>query len=168
MKSNVLNDSQFDESVKAFARRMVAGETGYMDFTLKGKPYRTFFAPVGNGYYLSIFFPTTVITSTLRGLTNILLLLAVIALIVIGAIIFVIVRSLTRSIGNMDAVTARLSAGDLTARFSESGRDELTRISKALNSMVSSISGVIQSIIVESDQTAHQAETLVADRKSVV
>lgn len=162
MKSNVLNDSQFDESVKAFARRMVAGETGYMDFTLEGKPYRTFFAPVGNGYYLSIFFPTTVITSTLRGLTNILLLLAVLALIVIGAIIFVIVRSLTRSIGNMDAVTARLSAGDLTARFSESGRDELTRISKALNSMVSSISGVMRSIIVESDQTAHQAETLAA------
>ncbi len=53
-----------------------------------------------------------------------------------------------------------LGQGDLTVRFDESGKDELSHISKHLNNMIASVANVIRKIRHESDTTSTQAEAL--------
>ena len=82
LKANILTDSSFDESMKSFARRMFAGETGAADYRHRTKDgsidetRRVYFAPVGYGYYLSIFCPTEIISSTVNALTGVLIAVA--------------------------------------------------------------------------------------------
>ena len=167
-KVNMLKDNTFNDSMKAFARRMVAGETGSAGYTIasvatgKDEERRVYFAPVGYGFYLCVYCPVSMIHSTVNSLTGVLVLSAAIALIIIGLISFFIVRGLSRSIKDINSATERLGHGDLTARFVERGRDEFTRISASLNSMVGSISSALSGIKGEADTTARQAEALAA------
>lgn len=162
LKTNLATGNEFPEALHSLARRMVAGETGMMDYTFEGQDRRVFFAPVGRGFFLGIFFPVSFIQGVISSLTGILLIISAIALVVTGAFIFVILRALSRSLSNMTAVTARLGQGDLTSLFDDRGRDELSRISRSLNAMVGSVSNVLVQIHQEAGMTSQQAETLAA------
>ncbi|NLL36574.1 MAG: methyl-accepting chemotaxis protein, partial [Fretibacterium sp.] len=162
LKANLLNGREFSESMHAFARRMVAGETSFADYEQQNQHRRAFFAPIGNGYYLAIFFPITVMEGIVRGLTSVLLIVAAVALVIVTGLIFTITRSISRSVNGMNAVTAELGAGDLTVRFDDRSRDELGQMAKALNGMLDSISDVFGKIQHESENTSRGAETLAA------
>ena len=168
LKANILTDGTFDESIKAFARKMLAGETGVADYRHVdsskniNETRRVYFAPVGHGYYLSIFCPTDVINNTVKSLTGILIAIAILALLIVGIVSFMTVRGLTRSIRDISSATASLGSGDLTVRFIERGRDEFTGISSALNAMIDSISAVLSGIKDEAETTARQSENLAA------
>ncbi len=160
LKANMMTDSKFPEPVRNIAKKMVAGESGFETYTYQGEDRQIFFAPASRDFFLGIFFPRSVVTGMVRGLTNVLLAIAVIAILVTGGVIFVIVRGLTKSIGSMKAVTEMLGAGDMTVHYTDSGKDEIADISRNLNGMVASLREVMTSIRKESVETAKRAETL--------
>ena len=69
MKTNLLTDSSFPESLRDAIRRMTAGETGVSEYTYEGERRLMFYAPIGHGLYLGAFFPCAVISGILRTLT---------------------------------------------------------------------------------------------------
>lgn len=161
LKGNILG-RESGESLQAMGRRMLAQETGFIDYEFQGESRRAFFAPSGYGFSLAIFFPVSVIDAMVHGLTLVLLIAAAAAILASGFLVLLIVRGISRSTNSMDVVTTRLGTGDLTARFDENGRDELARMAHSLNEMIASVSGVLTEIQQESGGTAQQAENLAA------
>ncbi len=162
LKGNILSDS-FDDTVRAMGRRMVAGETGFIDYEEENEDIRGFFAPVrGYDYSLGVNFPMSVIDGMVRTLTVILLIIAAGALIVCACVVFMVTRSIDKGLSDMDKNCKKLGEGDLAARFDDTGKDELSRMAGALNGMITSVSDVIRGIRTESVETTRQAETLAA------
>ncbi|NLL37708.1 MAG: methyl-accepting chemotaxis protein [Fretibacterium sp.] len=162
LKANLLTGSEFNDSVRSFARRMLGGETGVADYTMNGEERCVFFAPVGHGFYFFVYFPVAVVTSMIRSLTGLLLIVAAVAFLLIGGLLFAVIRGISRSINNMRTTTDLHGAGNLTARYEDSGSDELAGISRSLNTMLESVGGVMTKVYLESETTSHQAETLAA------
>jgi methyl-accepting chemotaxis protein len=160
LKANLTTDEKFPEGLRNVGKRMIAGETGFQAYSYQGEEKQMFFTPTKRGLSLGILFPMSEVSAMVGALTTILLIIAALALLVTGGIIFVIIRGLTTSIGSMKAVTAKLGAGDLTVRYTDSGRDEIADISRILNAMVASLREVMTSIRKESEDTARRAETL--------
>lgn len=162
LKSNILSDS-FGDSVREIGRRMVAGKTGFFDYEEEGEGVRAFFAPIrGYNYSLGVDFPMSVIDDMVRALTVVLLIIATGALVVCSAVVFMVTRAIDKGLSDMEKNCKKLGEGDLTARFDDIGRDELSSMAGALNGMITSFSGVIGGIRTESAETTRQAETLAA------
>lgn len=162
MKANLLNSGEFNSSINAFARRMVSGETGFADYDFQGEMRRVYFAPVGHGFFFYVFFPTAVVEAQTHSLTILNLTMAFVAILFSTLFLLFIIRGLSRAIRDMTSVTDSLSAGDLAARFRDSGRDELARISGLLNSMLDSISTALKKVRDEAVESSKQADTLAA------
>ena len=162
LKGNLLSGRDFNASVHAFAAKALNGETGFADYVNNGERRRVFYAPAGHDFFFIIFFPISVIEAMVRGLTIFLIVIAAAAFLVIGFLIFAIMRSLSHSLKGMSAATVDLSKGDLTVRFNGSGHDELAVMSRELNAMLSSVSETLHNIRTEADETSKQADTLAA------
>ena len=160
MKTNLLTDSSFPESLRDAIRRMTAGETGVSEYTYEGERRLMFYAPVGHGLYLGAFFPCAVISGILRTLTLILLGVAVTPLVIIGISFFCIIRGMTRSVRRMTGLMEGLVAGDLSTRFDDSGKDEFARISGMLNRTAASIGELIARIRTGVAENSREAEEL--------
>ncbi len=162
LKANLLSGQEFDASVRTFAAKALDGETGFADYLHNREKRRVFYAPAGHDFFFIVFFPISVIEAMVHGLTVFLVVIAAVALLAIGFLIFAIMRSLSRSLKGMSAATANLGKGDLTVRFNESGRDELAAMSRELNAMLCSVSETLRNIRAEADETSRQADTLAA------
>ena len=162
LKANFLKDPGFPESLRAVVRHAVSGQPGQMDYEFEGVARRAFFAPVGNGFYFCVFFPVSRISDMMGRLTFTMLSVAFLGLLIVLGLIFFIVRGLGRSLRDMGSVTSALGNGDLTARFDESGRDELAGMARQLNGMLASVGEAMRSIRGEADETSKQAEDLAA------
>ena len=160
MKTNLLTDSSFPESVRETVRRMTAGETGVSEYTYEGERRLMFYAPVGHGLYLGAFFPCAVISGILRTLTLILLGVAVTPLVIIGISFFCIIRGMTRSVRRMTDLMEELESGDLSTRFDDSGKDEFARISGMLNRTAASIGELIARIRTGVAENSRESEEL--------
>ncbi len=160
LKVNMLVDSRFEQKLRIAALRMISGKFGYMDYIYAGDEQRLFYAPATHGYYFGVFFPISVIDEVARTLTILLLVISSIAIFITGITVFAIIKSLTASINSLKGTTIKLSNGDMTVSFDESGRNELSHIASALNIMVESVCGVFQSIRDVSEKTSIQAENL--------
>ena len=160
LKANMMTDTKFPEPVRNIAKKMIAGDAGFETYNYQGEDRQMFYAPTQRGFYLGVLFPVSEINALVNALTFVLLAIAAIALLVTGAVIFLITRGLTKSIGSMETATEKLGAGDLTVRYDDSGKDEIAHISAILNSMVASLREVMTSIRKESQETSRRAETL--------
>ena len=133
LRINMLSDSRIPEDLKSVAQRMIRGETGTQTYTYGGRETKAFFAPTGTGFFLAISFPMSEVWARVNNLTLLLIVIAAVALVVIGLVILLVNRGLTRSVRGIQDSTERLGAGDLTVRYDDSGRDELAHVAKKLN-----------------------------------
>ena len=168
MKTNLLTDSSFPESVRETIRRMTAGETGSVEYTHEDERHLMFYAPVGYDLYLGVFFPYAVISGILKTLTLILLGVAVTPLVIVGLSFFGIVRGMTRSVRRMTGSMERLETGDLSVRFDDSGKDEFAKISGMLNRTVSVIEEMVSHIRLGVKENSRQSKELSAISESLL
>ena len=162
-KENAVTGSAIDESKKNIAKKMIRGESGFADYNYSDNERgRTYYTPIGYGFYLGRFCPISNISNKVFLIVTILFSAAIAIILLTGVISFIIVKNLANSINDMDSVSARVAKGDLTARYSEDGRDELAGIAVILNNTVRSIALIMNKILGEANATANQAETLAA------
>ena len=162
LKINMLSDPQISECLRSVAQRMIRGETGAQTYTYGGRETKAFFAPTGTGFFLAISFPMSEVWARVNNLTLLLIVIAAVALVVIGLVILLVNRGLTRSVRGIQDSTERLGAGDLTVHYDDSGRDELAHVAKKLNSTVISLRDSMPDIRSAANDTARQSETLAA------
>ncbi len=160
LKANLLTDTNVEPSLKSAAAQVVSGKTGYTRFSRDGEDYQMFYAPIGYGFFLSVFFPYSVIKGIVWSLTAVLLIVAAAALLATGVVILTIIRGLSRTIHSMTAATQELSAGNLVTRFDDEGRDELARIARSMNRMLDNFCSVLSDIRSSAHAAAEDAVTL--------
>lgn len=159
-KANILSGKEFDGTMHALAPQIVGGSSGVADYIDNGEMQRIFYAPVGHGFFFYVAFPVEIINDMVQDLTLLLVLIAAVALLLTGTLIFTIIRGLSRSLKNMNSITQKLGGGDLTVRFEEIGRDELALMARELNGMVGSVSETLHGIQIEADTTTQEADNL--------
>lgn len=164
-KVNAITGKELNESQKAVAAKMLAGETGFMDYDsdlAKNKRGRTFYAPVGNGFFVARFCSVSNITEKTLKIAGILFSSTMIAMIMVLALSFYIARGIANSISDMSRTSAQLVKGDITVRYNEDGDDELAGISAMFNKIITSLSELISKVSSESNSNAVQSEMLTA------
>lgn len=88
--------------------------------------------------------------------------LTVTALVVAFALVFAVARSMTRPLATCVASLESLAAGDLTARVSSGGRDEVGRMTAAAAKAVDGMRDAVQSIAQESGRLTSSSDGLAA------
>ena len=162
MKVDMTADPQVPEALREAAQRMIRGETGAQEYVYGGMETKAFFTPTGTGFFLAVAYPASEIRTRVSSLTFLLVVIAAVALVVIGLVILLVNRGLTRSVRGIQDSTERLGAGDLTVRYDDSGRDELAHVARKLNSTVASLRESMTDIRSAANDTARQSETLAA------
>lgn len=160
LKVNFLTDPNLDPSLRAVAQQIVSGKTGFSRFTRDGKDFQMFYAPVGYGFFLGVSFPYSVIKGIVWSLTSAILLVALIALVITGFVVYRIVLTLSRAVRSMTRVTRSLAEGELLTRFDAHGGDELAQISRSMNEMLDNFCSVLTDIRASALETAEESETL--------
>ena len=160
MKVDMTADPQVPEALREAAQRMIRGETGAQEYVYGGMETKAFFTPTGTGFFLAVAYPASEIRTRVSSLTFLLVVIAAVALVVIGLVILLVNRGLTRSVRGIQDSTERLGAGDLTVRYDDSGRDELAHVARKLNSTVASLRDSMTDIRSAANDTARQSETL--------
>ena len=160
LKTNLITDPNLDPSLRAVAQQIVSGKTGFSHFTRDGEVYQIFYAPIGYGFFLSIFFPYSVIKGIVWSLTSVILIVALIALAITGFVIYRIVLTLSQAVRSMTRVTESLAEGELLMRFDAHGGDELAQISRSMNGMLDNFCSVLTDIRTSALETAEESETL--------
>ena len=162
MKVDMTADPQVPEALREAAQRMIRGETGAQEYVYGGMETKAFFTPTETGFFLAVAYPASEIRTRVSSLTFLLVVIAAVALVVIGLVILLVNRGLTRSVRGIQDSTERLGAGDLTVRYDDSGRDELAHVARKLNSTVASLRESMTDIRSAANDTARQSETLAA------
>ena len=162
MKVDMTTDPQIPEALREAAQRMIRGETGAQEYVYGGMETKAFFTPTETGFFLAVAYPASEIRTRVSSLTFLLVVIAAVALVVIGLVILLVNRGLTRSVRGIQDSTERLGAGDLTVRYDDSGRDELAHVARKLNSTVASLRDSMTDIRSAANDTARQSETLAA------
>lgn len=165
LKVNLVSDPSIPEKMRSVAGQMVAGEEGVGEFEEEGTAQKAFYAPTRTGFPLAIVFPEGVLTGIVRSLTSVLAIVGGIAVIVLGTILFVLSRSITRPLGRVVALADRAGSGDLSiARedFGIRGNDELGQMADALAAMIAAQRDAVREIIAEARNTVESAESLAA------
>ena len=162
MGRNILKDAAFENARSSFVPSLLKGQTGFADYTFEGEHRRVFYSPVNDDFFMFIFFPINVVHALVETITTVLLIVAGTALAVVSVFAFLTIRSIARSINAMNASTLKLGSGDFTVHYDDSGRDELALMARSLNSMLRSVSDVMNKIHLESETTSQEAVTLAA------
>jgi methyl-accepting chemotaxis protein len=163
LKQNVTRESgEIPAPMAEAGRKLVSGSAGYADYALGGAAKRIYYSPTRSGFFVGITFPLEERDRIVRGLTNRLLGISALVLAAVMILIGSIARGLSRSIARLLRTTERVGEGDFTASFDDSSRDELGRISRALNGMLEALRGTFREIRSESLRALSKAESLAA------
>jgi len=106
------------------------------------------------------------ITSVIRSNTTTVLIsvVAALLLIVLPATVLV-VRSITRPFAQATAAAEQVADGDYVVKLDESGRDEASKLSQALNKMAATLSGNIEKINAKTEEAQQKATAAEAARQ---
>lgn len=120
--------------------RMFAADDGKFDYSLEGKSkMMTYTTNTLTGWRISGTLYTSEFTEQAKPILNQTLLVVSLSLVVAGALIYLILSGLFKSLRLMVGTAETISSGDLSARIPLMGNDELGKLSRSFNSMAASI-----------------------------
>lgn len=112
------------------------------------------------GWMLALATPERELYAPLNELLNKMLIVIAAALLVMAAAVVWFSRYMTRNIEQMNKLSSRLSAGDLTMRLDIRTGDELEQMGRNFNRMVASLKDTMQTITRSSGEVAVHAEQM--------
>ncbi|TAK10033.1 MAG: methyl-accepting chemotaxis protein [Candidatus Manganitrophaceae bacterium] len=83
-------------------------------------------------------------------------------ILLLGALSFVVIRSVKNQVEQAMKVTDRMAEGDLTGRIAMEVRDEIGQIGEAINRAIDRMGGTVKAISVSSDVLSQSSENLVS------
>ncbi|MDR2179215.1 MAG: methyl-accepting chemotaxis protein [Synergistaceae bacterium] len=106
--------AKIHRSLASIGAKMVAGETGFGDYTLQGTTRRIYYAPTRSGYVPALVFPQDQLKLIVHSVTTIQIVAGAIALIFLFAYMFFMIPSITKPLKGVVAILKRLASLDLT------------------------------------------------------
>lgn len=161
MKLNLTQPSNVvSQDLVSIAQKMIKGEKSDGTYTLNGEQRRIFFAPLNNGWSVGITATTKEIFHPLIKLGITLLIISVVCLIALGLFIFFTARVITNPISKLLSVAQSVTKGELTARASLQGNDELAQVGKALDQLIEHQRQILLDLRARSDKLSRDADSL--------
>ncbi|MFW5859213.1 MAG: methyl-accepting chemotaxis protein [Planctomycetota bacterium] len=105
--------------------------------------------------------------ATVAGVTTTITTTLIVAIVIGLALALVITRGITRPVAAIEAGLERLSQGDLTVRIPVTGKDEIGRMTLALNRTVAGLNEIVGNIREAADNTAASGEELSASAQNI-
>ncbi len=157
---NILQDS--NASLAALGSKVLSstdGEGVYSDGSVK---YDVFFSTLPEvDWKLMLQIEDRELLSNVYKMLNIMIVILVVALVIGAVIIFFVINAVTKLLAKVSAFAGELASGDFTVpQLSIRSKDEVGRVSDALNNMYSSNKSIIQGIARESYDVNEVSTTL--------
>ncbi|MDR3565818.1 MAG: methyl-accepting chemotaxis protein, partial [Negativicutes bacterium] len=164
MKANPLKDANADPGQKQVTDRMVKGEQGILQLTVKGIDKYYAYAPVpGMNWSLGVSVPTKEVTGKLSSLTVISLVTIIVVLLLAALAISVFARRIVNPIKKMVAYSEEIANGDLSERQRTFvSNDEIGQLADSLVRMRGNLRSLIKQVSSSTDQVAASSEELTA------
>ena len=161
MKLNLTQPSALvSQDLTYLAQKMVNGEKSDGIYTMDGEKRKIFFAPLDNGWSIGITAATNEIFSPLVNVGIRLFVIGIICLAILGLFIFFTAKAITNPIGKLLNVAQSVIKGELTARTSLQGSDELAQVGKALDQLIEHQQQILLGLRSRSDKLSQEATAL--------
>jgi methyl-accepting chemotaxis protein len=137
MKENITKASaQIPPALAEAGTRIIRGESGVVTFEKNGRTLMLFYRPLGWGWSLALTVPQDELLAPIGALGMRQLLVGAAAVLLMGLLILSMVRGLMVPVDRLLHVSSAVDRGDLTQSAGLTGTDELSRLGKALDGMV--------------------------------
>ncbi|WP_213698237.1 methyl-accepting chemotaxis protein [Acetomicrobium sp.] len=161
MKLNLTKPSNIvSQDLADIALKMIEGKKSNGVYIMEGERKQMYFAPMDNGWSIGITANTDDIFSPLKAVGIKLLLIGLICMIALGLFILLITKAITNPIGKLLSVSQSVIKGELTARTSMPGNDELSQVGKALDQLIEHQQHILLNLRHRSDQLSQEASAL--------
>ena len=131
-------EARNDHYLRQVGREMIRGGEGLVAIPnlLSGQPAWLYYAPLGaTGWSLGVVYPEAELLAPVYALHRQVLLIGVIGLLLLGVVIILISRSITRPLRLLAQKTAVMAHGDFDTTVELTGAREITHLAQAFNEM---------------------------------
>ncbi|MCR4617653.1 MAG: methyl-accepting chemotaxis protein [Lachnospiraceae bacterium] len=157
---NILDDT--NASLSKLGATVIANEEGSSTYTAGSKKYDVFYdtLPAVN-WKLMLQIEDDELLSETKKMMNIMVIILVAALLIGAAVIFFVINAMTKQLARVSIFAGELASGDFTIDpLKVKSKDEVGRVSDALNNMYQSNKSIIQGIAKESHDVNDVSTTL--------
>ena len=157
---NILNDP--NASLAAMGANVLANESGSTEYLVGKKVYDVFYDTLPEvNWKLMLQIEDDELLEQVYRMMNIMIIITVVALVVGAVVIFLVINVITNQLAKVSVFAGELASGDFTIEpLSIRSKDEVGRVSNALNNMYSSNKSIIQGIAKESKDVNDVSTTL--------
>ncbi|MDR1377249.1 MAG: methyl-accepting chemotaxis protein [Synergistaceae bacterium] len=106
--------SKVQSELAALGKKVVAGETGFGDYTLLGTTRRMYYEPSKSGYIAALVFPHDQLKTIVRDVTTIQIVVGIVALLLVVIYMFFMIPSITRPLKGVVSTLERMASLNLT------------------------------------------------------
>lgn len=133
-----LAEAKDDRRLRDIGRKMIHGQQGLeiVNEFLSGEKAWLYYARLGNtGWSLGIIFPENELLAGLNTMSQKLLIIGLGGLLLLGLVITLLARTVTKPLRLLSKSTAVIAHGDFTARVPETGPREIAELAGSFNKM---------------------------------
>ncbi len=139
MNANILRDSSQEGFLSLGKQLFDSSQGGYASFSEGGDAYLAFYQPLFTGWRLVLTVSESLLLQPLRAMGLKLLLVGVFLVAILFVFVLFATRSVCRPLESLLEVALQAGAGDLTVRGKTSKKDEIARVSNAIDSMLGNL-----------------------------
>ncbi len=149
------------DGTREFAQKMIAGQSGVDKYVFEGIAKTCGYAPVRNtAWSVGLTLPDEEYLAPVTSVRNIAVIVTAIALALSFLILIFFVRSIVRPLVQAVEYARTVAGGDFTHRLDIHRRDEVGRLTDALNQMVEKLKEMVIGIRVSAEQVASSSEEI--------
>lgn len=148
---------------ESFYEKLYAEETGSFEYVLNGeKMEMTFVTNETTGWKIAGTFYEQEIKDTAKPIQNMSLIVQAISLVIGLVIVFLVVRSITKRLKDLQLKAYKIGAGDLTENIEAKGNDEISELAHSFSDMQQNLRNLLGKLEESSVQLSASADQLTA------
>ena len=156
------------QGMEEISRKLIGGQRGVDSYVYQGVAKTAGFAPVKTtGWSVCLTLPSSEYLAPVDEVRNLILVLAVAALVSATLIGLLFARSVTKALAKGMAFTQQIASGDLTQQLEVKAKDEVGLLVQALNGMSSNLKGMVSGVRESAEQVSASSEEISASAQKL-
>jgi methyl-accepting chemotaxis protein len=161
-------DVSKEQGIKDISGKMLSGQRGVDSYVYQGVAKTAGFAPVkATGWSVCLTLPSSEYLAAVDEMRNMVIVLAVAALVPAVLIGLLFARSVTKALAKGMAFAQQIASGDLTRQLEVKTKDEVGLLVQALNGMSSNLKGMASSVRESAEQVSASSEEISASAQKL-
>jgi len=170
LKQNFITDSSLHPNLRAAAQKMTKGESGVTRYIFEGVDKFVAYAPVeGSKWSIGLTCPVVELSSTLNSLAVISIVLALVILVIAGAIAVALANQIVKPIQVLknELILLAEKGGDLTQEIRVQSSDETAELAEAVNRFLANLRAIMTQVKEAAVKVAGTSRQLTSNAQQV-